>query len=117
MLRGCQQYPLLSGYCSGGDVKNSDQTLYDYFGELYYRGKITDAGNLFSNITGSFYRKELFGVQLVIDRQNIYSDQGKAESEELISRKKVIFGFYEEKSTGVVRFWGPYVLEVNVWSR
>ncbi|MEK6916566.1 MAG: hypothetical protein AABW92_02380 [Nanoarchaeota archaeon] len=118
MCTGCVcSYNLISNYCQTDFIKNKDSTVFDYLGELYYRGYSTKAALVFSNITSDFYRKDLFGIELKINSAQIYTDTGKDSTFELISRKKVIFGFYEDPSTGDIKFWGPYILEVNVWPK
>ena len=120
----------LSEYCSNGLILNANQTLLDYFGELYYSPNpdpIAEAyfrllsSDLFHNLTveNNLFRQDIFGVEFNIDGQKIYPNTdtypSKKQSKNLISSRKLILGYYERGDTGEVEFWGPYIAEVNVW--
>ncbi len=113
----------LQDYCYRNIILNKEQTLLDTLGELYFRNRKDDAGMLFDNITseGDLFRKDLFEMEFRINKEKIYPDedltQMKAESFELISSKKIIYGYYENALTGQVTFWGPYMAEVDVWRK
>ena len=119
----------LSEYCEDGLILNANQTLLDYFGELYYDPN-TGGGNpfgmslasaLFQNLTveNNLFRQDIFGIEFNIDGVKIYptfdTDTSKKQSKNLISSRKLILGYYERGDTGEVEFWGPYIAEVNVW--
>ncbi len=105
----------LGNYCSRGMVKNTNQGLFDYLGELYYLGKKQEAGDLFLNITYSQIRQDLYGVELLINNERVTPQIEKGHN--LISRKGISFSFYEIPETGEVRFFGPYKIEVNFWEK
>ena len=73
------------------------------------------AADTFYNLTFDLFRHDLYGIELKIDNNQIYADPGKSTSKELISRKKIGFGYFERPSKGRVRFFGPYLIEVNLW--
>jgi len=108
-------HELIETYCKSGRILNKEQSLIDYFGELYDTGKVTEADTLFSVLLDDLIRTDLFNAELVIDGNTIYTDNGKISSPNLISSKKIGFGFYENRETGVVSYWGPYIIEVNIW--
>jgi hypothetical protein len=96
---------------------NQDQTLSDYFGELYSLGREDDIEDLFVNLTieNEMLRQDVFSVELRIDDDQIYfHGKNQINSKELISSKKVIFGYIEHPD-GMLTYWGPYVMEVNIW--
>lgn len=121
----------LSEYCEDGLILNANQTLLDYFGELYYSPDSIDsiaaayfrllASDLFHNLTieNNLFRQDIFGVEFKINGEKIYpnfdTDSSKKQSKNLISSRKLILGYYERADTGEVEFWGPYIAEVNVW--
>ena len=110
--------------CKNDKLKNPDQSMLDYFGELYYTSKLNPPlilGN-------SFVRTDLFGIELLLvngpDQEVLYANPpipdtfaSKEKSNNLISSKKVIFGYYENRAAGEVSFWGPYTVEVNIWEK
>lgn len=108
----------LQEFCKNGLILNKGQTLIDYMGELYSQGDNLKISDLFANLTleNNMFRQDVFSVELKIDDETIYF-QGKTqeESKDLMSSKKVIFGYYE-LPTGIVEFWGPYIAEVNIWN-
>jgi hypothetical protein len=107
----------LKELCQNSEIKNNESTLLGYFGELYSFGDknhmITD---LFSNLSNDLYRKDLYGSEIKIQNITLYSDSGIGTSRNLISRKKMVFGYYEQ-GNGIVEFWGPYNVEVNTWEK
>jgi len=107
----------LTEYCNQGHIRNKDQTIFDYIGELYYINNKEKARDMFQNITEDLYRKDLFGVELKIDDEIVFSTNKDGVTKNLISRKKLIFGFYEVSSTGIINFWGPFKVEVNMWEK
>ncbi|MBN2368612.1 hypothetical protein JXC34_06330 [Candidatus Woesearchaeota archaeon] len=109
----------LSEMCPS-NIRNMDQTVLDYLGELYVVNKKQDAAQVFRNITleNDLFRQDIFGVELRINDEVIYFQGGKKQqAKDLISVKKVIFGFYEVPPTGEVVFWGPYLAEVDIWQK
>ena len=110
----------LEEYCSQGRIRNMNQTLLDYMGELYVLGKKSDSESLFRNITmqNDLLRQDIFGVEFRIDGDVIYHQGGdQKKSNELISVKKIIFSYYELRNNGAVVLWGPYLAEVDIWSK
>jgi len=111
----------LSEYCNDGLILNANQTLLDYFGELYATNNEDDASELFHNLTveNNLFRQGIFGIEFNIDGVKIYptfdTDTSKKQSKNLISSRKLILGYYERGDTGEVEFWGPYIAEVNIW--
>ncbi len=108
----------LSEYCASGYIENKNQTLLDYFGELYNRSMQSRADELFYNITieNDLLRQDIFGVEFKINDETIYLHGiNKEKSKDLISSKRIIFGYYEVPSSGIINYWGPYLAEVNVW--
>ena len=106
----------LSEFCSHSLIKNQDQTILDYFGELYFTNNKEKAREIFLNITDELFRQDLYGFDLKINDEVIFSGD-KDKSKNLISRKKLIFGYYEVPQSGEVEFWGPYLLEVQIWEK
>ncbi len=115
---GVCTYKKLDNFLTDGFILNKNQTLLDATGELYSKNRKAQAGELFSNITiqSRLVRKDIFGVEFRINNEVLYSQgENKAKSKELISTKKVIFGYYETIGTGAVTFFGPYLAEVDIW--
>lgn len=127
---GCScENPALSSLCAGQRLTNNRSTLLDAFGELYYKSTLgsgnpaylTNATKLFENLTAQhdLFRHEVTHIELQIDGHVIYTDSAgadtKTRSDHLISGKRIIFGYYENPANGEVRFWGPYIAEVEVW--
>lgn len=118
----------LSDLCDGGDIHNFDQLLMDYFGELFYRYDAApdslksdieqDINSLFRGLTEDLYRTDLYGIRLVIEDHGFYSDANPEQSKILYSSKKIVFGYYDQNTPDVdVVFWGPYILEVDLWKK
>jgi len=113
--------PKLSEYCNNNLILNANQTLLDYFGELYNTSNTEEAKELFYNLTveNNLFRQDIFGIEFNINGERIYSNTdtyaSKEQSRKLISSRKLIMGYYELPNTGEVKFWGPYIAEVNVW--
>ena len=107
---------VIEDYCSRGLIRNMDATIAGSLGEMYHRGEDDEViGEMFNMTSQKLFRKDIFSRDLSIDGRVIFSDQGKAESSEVISARRMIIGYYENRFTGEVTFWGPYVLEVSVW--
>jgi hypothetical protein len=106
----------ISENCESLLVSNNKITLLDYMGELYFRNNIDLANITFTNITNDLYRHDLYEVELIVDDKVIKTDITKDKSRHLISRKKVLFGYFE-LDDGTVEFWGPYMSEINVWEK
>jgi hypothetical protein len=110
----------LEELCSNKDIENTNQTLLDYFGELYSRNKKTEAEELFKNLTleNDMLRQDVFGVEFNINDEKIYSNAGnKDQSKDLISVKRMSFGYFEDIETGQITFWGPYVMRLDIWQK
>ena len=111
--------------CNNRNIRNMDQSLLDYIGELYYlydqgdNSKRQQISNVFSGIIQGLYRDELYGIELKIneDPNAFYSDGNKLSTKYLITSKRVVFGYYEDGNTGEVNFWGPYLVEINMWEK
>ena len=107
---------VMESYCVSGIFLNKDATIAESLGEMKRTGK-SDAviSLMFVNVTKKLVRQDIFGKNLIIDGHTVYSDPGKDSSPEIISGKRMVFGYYEDITTGDVTFWGPYILEVDVW--
>jgi hypothetical protein len=100
-------------------TNNYEQTLLDHVTELYTSGnnvKQTKARELFSSLL-PLIRQDLYGVELKINNVQIYSDTGQEKTKVLISKKKISFGYVETPTTGTVTYFGPYMIEVNMWEK
>ena len=107
---------VLEDQCSS--IKNKDQTLINYFGEMYYREKNEKIEDLFTGLVEEgLYREDLYRVELRIENDPIFTQEGKTESSKLISSKRVVFGYYFDGITEKIEYWGPYILEVNLWQK
>ena len=118
MCDGCRcTNTKLKKYCQNSEVRNNESTLLGYFGELYSFGdKNYMITELFTNFSNELYRNDLYGFEIKIENVSLYSDMGLGTSRNLISRKKMVFGYFEQ-GNGVVEFWGPYQIEVNAWEK
>jgi hypothetical protein len=107
--------PAFDDPCTVG-LLNNDSTIAQSLGQMY-DAHISDEeiANVFIDVSNQLVREDIFNLDLIIDGRVIYSDSGKHESPEIITGKRMIFGYTEDKDLGSVTFWGPYVLEVNVW--
>jgi hypothetical protein len=115
--------------CFGNKIKNSRQSLLDYVGELYSRGLKDDAYQLLKNISAGkdiFRENEIFGAELDIGDDRVYPGPGlsdadlaaiKKRSKNLLSSRKMIFGYYEDAQTGKISFWGPYEVRAELWEK
>ncbi len=118
---GCEcTIPAIEPSCST-DIRNKHSTILDNLGERYY---FYEQGNpnikqrlrlFFQEITGSLYRNELYGIEVIVNGEQMYIEGDKSTSQYLITSKRVIFGYYENTVNGNVIFWGPYLTEVNMW--
>jgi len=109
---------VLEDFCNSGKILNKEQSLLDYFGEMKKNPLVdeqTDGERLFSSLINESIRTDIFNAELVVEGDTIYTDEGKDSSLNLISTKKIGFGFYEDLGTGNVEYWGPYLIEVNIW--
>lgn len=107
----------LQEFCNQGLIKNQDQTFMDFLGELYFRNNKPKANELFIDFSNKLIRQDLFGIELIINNEVISYDVEIEKSKKIISNKKLIFGFFESPDSGQVEFWGPYILEVNLWEK
>jgi hypothetical protein len=127
----------LKQLCIEGKIADFDQTLLNYFGELYttstypnqFRTDMNRSTLLFKNLTleNNIFREELFGIEFkIINKSNeiiVYrsladeTQDSRQKSKNLISSKTVVFGSYVINSTGEVYFWGPYLAEVELWEK
>jgi hypothetical protein len=114
----------MSELCENNNLKNSRESLLDYIGELYSRNNRTEAYRLLYNISMEkdiFREKELFDVEISINNDRIYpnidlSDK-KKKSKNLLSSRKIIFGYYENNVTGAISYWGPYEVRAEIWEK
>ncbi len=112
--------------CTNNNIRNTDQSLLDYVGELYSRNKTDDAYLVIKNISVEkdiFREKELFGSEMSIEGRNIYPimtpevNLSKKQSQNLLSSRRIIFGYYEDALTGQVIYWGPYEVKLELWEK
>jgi hypothetical protein len=114
----------MSELCLDNEIKNSQESLLDYLGELYSRDKVPDAFSLIENISNEkdiFKEKELFDVEIRINDAQIYpnidlSDK-KKKTKNLLSSRRIIFGYYENNLTGAINYWGPYEVKTEIWEK
>jgi hypothetical protein len=114
----------MSELCLDNDLKNRQESLLDYIGELYSRGKKQEAFMLIEDISiekDIFKEKALFDVEIRINNDTVYpnidlSDK-KKKSKNLLSSRKIIFGYYENNVTGVISYWGPYEVREEIWEK
>ncbi|MCM2325561.1 MAG: hypothetical protein NDI94_03800 [Candidatus Woesearchaeota archaeon] len=97
-------------------TKNYEQTILDHMTELYVLNRQDKARELFISFL-PLIRQDLYGVELRINNVQIYSDTGQEKTNALISRKKISFGYIETPATGAVTYFGPYLIEVNLWEK
>jgi len=102
----------LGELCQAEFVRNPDDSLLDTITDISTRdtGK---AQQLFLNITDPFIRHDLYGVALIVGGHNVVP--GYYNDKDLVSRKKMSFGYYENESNGNVTFWGPTLVELEMW--
>lgn len=101
-------------------IKNKEQTILDYLGEVYDEDPLqlnNKAKRVFTNVIEDLYRQDLYGVELIIDNNQLYEDGDKEGSGNLITAKRVLFGYYEDSLNGDIDYWGPYLLEINIWEK
>jgi len=105
----------LERYCNESLIINKDNNLLDMFGELYYTNHRSEAEDIFRNISYEYRlgRPEVFDVDFIIDNRTIYS-MSTEHKKEMISSRKISFGYTENIDTGEVNFWGPYLIEVRI---
>jgi hypothetical protein len=109
--------------CLAGDIKNERQSLLDLMGELYSRNRNMGAYLILKNITDEkdiFRENELFGAEIDINNARIYPNStsiGKDKSKNLLSSKRLIFGYYENPEDGTITYWGPYEVRAELWEK
>jgi len=109
---------IIEDLCTSGKILNKEQSLLDYFGEMKDNDEVDEekyGDVLFSELINKTIRTDLFNAELVVDGVTLYEDPGRDKSLDLISSKKIGFGFYEDRAIGEVYYWGPYLIEVNIW--
>ena len=111
---------LLESYCNDGKIGSFDQSILDYFGELYYKDEKNELQDLFNFYIEEYelIDTELFGYELIIEDESlVVSSDDQDSSKTLISAKKVLVGYYEDIINGEIYFWGPYILHISIWER
>jgi len=107
--------------CTNHLIFNPDQSILDYFGELYTKDYKEIISQLYQNITKDIIKHNIIGSELIINDEKIYPNydttSSKNESDFLISSKRIIFSYYEEPESGDVSFWGPYLIEIRLWEK
>jgi len=107
-------------------IKNKDNTLLEFIGELRKRGKIQKAKDLIDDIIPNIvpfnynYAFELDGTVFVSDlASNMAELENKDEykkSKIIISSKRIIISYYIDSAANV-QYWGPYEAKVRVWQK
>ena len=108
--------------CRADNIKNLEYNLLEYIGELYDKNQEENITNLISEIihVKKTFNTNIYGIQFLIDGRKVYniSDEEEMEkSKNLISIKKIIYGYWEIPEVGNYGFWGPYIVEVRAWKR
>lgn len=110
--------------CNNDLIKNRDQTILDYLGELYFKYKQTNNPDIKNQIRDIFlevadiaYRNDLYDVGLRINGEDMFVQGNQEESFNLISSKRILFGFYHMETAFSINivYWGPYLAEVRLW--
>ena len=109
ICNNCECNLLLSKYCS-----NMNHTIIQIAGYLYSNSKKTEAGELIKNITYYLIPKDMFSYEFIMNGETLVF-QGEDNAKELISSKRVVFGYYENPENGEVLFFGPYLAELRMW--
>ncbi len=103
--------PFVMQQVRGGNVTNVDNTFMQqaYEFKRYYGYSLSTW--LISNVTQDLVPPQL-NFDVVVDGDVMFGrGSGKDTSELLVSSKRIVFGVVNK----TVEFWGPVVVEVNVW--
>ncbi len=103
--------PFVIQQVRGGNVTNADNTFLQqaYEFKRYYSYNLSTW--LISNVTQDLVPPQL-NFDVVVDGDIMFGrGPGKDTSELLVSSKRIVFGVVNR----TVEFWGPVVIEVNVW--
>ncbi len=103
--------PFVIQQVRGGNIINTDNTLLQqaYEFKKYYSYNLSTW--LISNVTRDVVPPQ-FNFDVVIDGDVMFGrGSGKDSSKMLVSSKRMVFGVVNK----TVEFWGPVVVEVNVW--
>src|SRR3989338_3129417 len=103
--------PFVIQQVRGGNVTNLDNTFLQqaYEFKRYYSHNLSTW--LISNVTQDLVPPQL-NFDVVIDGAVMFGrGSGKETSELLVSSKKIVFGVVNKTA----EFWGPVVVEVNIW--
>ncbi len=103
--------PFVIQQIRGGNVTNVDNTFLQqaYEFKRYYSYNLSTW--LISNVTQNLVPSQM-NFDIVVDGDIMFGrGSGKDTSELLVSSKRIVFGVVNK----TVEFWGPVVVEVNVW--
>ncbi len=103
--------PFVIQQVRGGNITNPDNTILQqaYEFKKYYNSNLSTW--FISNVTQNLIPAQ-FNFEVVVDGKMMYSrGSGKATSNMLVSSKKIVFGVVNRTT----EFWGPVIVEVNVW--
>ena len=103
-----------------GVIKDADNSLLQQIGELYATNKPDIAEKFIQNVSASVVPLQ-FRYEVWMDNVRLYPrnpspqhTSSKANTELLLTSKRVTFGFINRTSG---QLWGPYKAEVFVWER
>ncbi len=103
--------PFVIQQVKGGNITNTDNTILQqaYEFKRYYSPDLS--AWFISNVSQNLIPAQ-FNFEVIVDGQMMHSrGSGKATSSMLVSSKKIVFGVVNRTA----EFWGPVVVEVNVW--
>jgi hypothetical protein len=97
---------------------NSKSTILETIGEYYSRNKNQDSAAIIQKyVVDNRVVPANYGFSFYIDGNRIYpsNEPDTSKTKMMVSSKRIIFGYYEDSSTGEITFWGPYKVEVRTW--
>lgn len=109
--------------------RNPDYNLMETLIDLKEQTKDSNASGIFSQlvIANEAVNTVAYGVEFVYYTLNgekrVYPEQDPSttsaykQSRSLISKKKIVMGYYENATAGTMSMWGPYVAEIRVWKK
>ena len=107
--------PVIRDHIKKGYITNVDNNILQQAYELKFLANNNNAADLFMNASIEKLVRPQFNVEILVDGRMVYSkiiypNRLSSNADNLVSRKKLVFGFYNERD-----LWGPYKAEVRVW--
>ena len=107
--------PVIRDHIKKGYITNVDNSILQQAYELKFLANNNNAADLFINASIEKLVRPQFNVEVLVDGRTVYlkminPNRVSDRAGNLVSRKKIVSGFYNNSV-----LWGPYRAEVRVW--